>query len=270
MRETLTRSLSGLVYIILLTISIFYSSYTFLLLFGIFLIIAVLEFCDLIQIKKVIPVIIASAAYSLFAFFPITDITTILLLVATLFVSFRCMIFLFTNEPLPRDQVSRYIFLIGYVILPFVLLTKIPFQSNEYGLYQPEIMMSIFVIFWANDTFAFVVGKLAGRTKLYERISPKKTVEGFIGGAGFAILFASLAAWYYVYEPVWIWIVTAILISVTGTIGDLVESKFKRVAAVKDSGSLMPGHGGILDRLDSVIFATPFVLLFYQILQYVS
>lgn len=261
--------MSGLIYILILTISIFYSSFTFLLLFGLFLIIAVLEFCDLLNIKKLIPILIASAAYTLFAFFPITQMTTLLLLVAALFVSVRCMTFLFTAEPLPRDQVSRYIFLIGYVVLPFVLLTKIPFQNNEFGRYQPEIMMSIFVIFWANDTFAFVVGKLAGRTKLYERISPKKTLEGFIGGAGFAILFASLAAWYYVYEPVWIWIVTAIVISVTGTIGDLVESKFKRIAGVKDSGSLMPGHGGILDRLDSVIFATPFVLLFYQILHYV-
>jgi len=164
---------------------------------------------------------------------------------------------------------SKYVYLTGYIILPFILLTKIPFLDNTYQLYRPEIIISIFVIIWTNDTFAFVVGKTMGQNKLFERISPKKTIEGFIGGVGFGILAASLIAWYYIKEPVYIWIITALIVSVIGTIGDLVQSKFKRMANVKDSGSIMPGHGGILDRLDSVIFVAPFVFLFYQILSYV-
>ena len=270
MRETLTRSLSGLVYIILLTVSIFYSQFTFLLLFGVFLVIAICEFCDLLHIEKSLPVALGVFAYTLFTFFPGNPLTSLMLLFAALFVSVKCIMFLFDSGGPHLDRTSKYIFLTGYIVLPFVLLTQIPFQDNSYKLYQPEIIMSIFVIIWTNDTFAFIVGKTIGQTKLYERISPKKTVEGFIGGVGFAVLVASFIAWYYVNQPVYIWIIIALIVSVIGTIGDLVQSKFKRMAGVKDSGAIMPGHGGILDRLDSIIFAAPFVFLFYQILSYVS
>ena len=270
MRETVTRSLSGLVYIILLTVSIFYSQFSFLILFGVFLLIAVCEFCNLVKLQKPIPFAIAIFAYTLFGFFPVSPITAVLLLGGTLFVSVKCMLFLYNDSRQHFDVGSKYVFLLGYIILPFVLLTRIPFLNGMYPIYRPEIIISIFVIIWTNDTFAFIVGKTIGQTKLFEKISPKKTVEGFIGGAGFGILAASLIAWYYIKEPVFIWIFTAIILTVGGTIGDLIQSKFKRLAKVKHSGAIMPGHGGILDRLDSIIFAAPFVFLFYQILYYVS
>jgi phosphatidate cytidylyltransferase len=109
-----------------------------------------------------------------------------------------------------------------------------------------------------------------GRTKLLESVSPKKTVEGFIGGVGFAILAALFICRYFLYQQLYVWVIIALIVGFIGTLGDLIESKFKRQAKVKDSGNLMPGHGGILDRLDSVIFAAPFVFLFYQILYHVS
>ena len=116
-----------------------------------------------------------------------------------------------------------------------------------------------------------------GKHKLFERVSPKKTVEGFLGGAIFAAFAGFLISKLYIQpnpafsnKSILIWTIIALIVSVFGTIGDLIESKFKRIAGVKDSGSIMPGHGGILDRLDSVIFVAPIIFLFYQILYYVS
>jgi len=266
MNETLTRTLSGIVYIaILVTATLFLPS--FLLLFGIFLIITVAEFCELIHIKRFVPIAIAIAAYLLLTFVPLNQNNQWLLLAATLFVSIKCMVFLFGKNQRPLDLLSKYVYLIGYVILPIVLITKIPLITTDYNC---KTIISIFILIWANDTFAFVVGKSIGKHKLFERISPKKTIEGFLGGLIFALIFSVLIAKYFIFEPVFLWIGISLVVSIFGTIGDLVESKFKRLAGVKDSGKIMPGHGGILDRLDSIIFVAPFVFLLYQILNYVS
>jgi phosphatidate cytidylyltransferase len=149
-------------------------------------------------------------------------------------------------------------------------MTKIPFGINGYN---PKILISIFILIWTNDSFAYIVGKSIGKTKLFERISPKKTIEGSIGGIVFSVIAGYLISKYYIQiaeRNIFIWIIIALIVGFFGTIGDLIESKFKRLAGVKDSGKIMPGHGGVLDRLDSVIFVAPIVFLFYQILNYVS
>jgi phosphatidate cytidylyltransferase len=109
-----------------------------------------------------------------------------------------------------------------------------------------------------------------GRHKLFERISPKKTIEGFLGGMVFAIAGAYILSLYFTVLTPLQWMGSAVILVIFGTLGDLVESKLKRTAGVKDSGNIMPGHGGILDRLDSIIFAIPFLFLYYQIITYVS
>jgi phosphatidate cytidylyltransferase len=135
----------------------------------------------------------------------------------------------------------------------------------------PKILVSILILIWSNDTFAYLVGKNFGRIKLLPSVSPKKTVEGFFGGMFFTIVSGILLAKFYIGANIlYIWIIIAIIVSVFSTLGDLIESKFKRVAGIKDSGKIMPGHGGILDRLDSIIFVIPFINLFYLILRYVS
>ena len=266
MNETLTRTLSGVVYIILLvTATLFLKS--FLLLFGVFLIISVAEFCNLVQLKKTIPIAVALLAYFTFSYFEIDKMTEILLLSVTLIVSIKCIFFLFEITTPPLQKTSKYIYLIGYIVLPIILITKIPVIT---AAYNPKTIIAIFVLIWANDTFAFVVGKSIGKHKLFERISPKKTIEGFLGGLIFAVVFSVLIAKFFIFEPVCLWIGISLVASIFGTIGDLVESKFKRLANVKDSGKIMPGHGGILDRLDSIIFVAPFIFLLYQILNYVS
>lgn len=191
----------------------------------------------------------------------------ILILLATLLVSVKAIFFLFDKKNKPVDSLSKYVYLIGYLILPFVLITKIPFVENSYN---PNIILSIFILIWVNDTFAFLVGKTFGKHKLFEKVSPKKTIEGFVGGFIFSIVAGIILAQFLMLQSYIHWIFIAVLASVFGTLGDLVESKFKRIANVKDSGNIMPGHGGVLDRLDSIIFVAPIVFLFYQIIYYVS
>jgi phosphatidate cytidylyltransferase len=281
MNETLKRSISGAIYVILLITCILYSTESFFVLFGFFLLVATLEFCNLVQINKIIPVFIAAIAYILIyeisfategVLFQLRFNKTfdLAVLFSSLFVFIKCIHFLFDNKTTKIDSFSKYVYLVGYIILPFVIMTKIPFGKDGYN---PKILISIFILIWTNDTFAYIVGKSIGRTKLFERISPKKTVEGFLGGVVFAVIISYLIAKYYIEitaSNLYIWIIIALIVGVFGTIGDLIESKFKRIAGVKDSGKIMPGHGGVLDRLDSVIFVAPIVFLFYQILNYVS
>jgi phosphatidate cytidylyltransferase len=287
MNETLKRSISGAIYVILLLASILFSTNknfdSFFILFGIFLLIAVFEFCGLVNINKTVPILFAGATY--FLTYRIANATKgeVLLysirynqniekivLFLVLLVSLKCLLFLFNEKKTTLTSYSKYVYLIGYIILPFLLITKIPFGKVGYN---PKIIISIFILIWTNDTFAYIVGKSIGKRKLFEKVSPKKTIEGFVGGVVFAVLASYIISKYYieiVESNTFIWIITALIVSIFGTIGDLIESKFKRIAGVKDSGRIMPGHGGILDRLDSVIFATPIIFLFYQILNYVS
>lgn len=287
MNETLKRSISGAIYVILLLASILFSTNknfdSFFILFGIFLIIAVFEFCGLVNINKTVPILFAGGTY--FLTYQIANATKgeVLLysirynqniekivLFLVLLVSIKCLLFLFNENQTTLSSYSKYVYLIGYIILPFLLITKIPFGKVGYN---PKIIISIFILIWTNDTFAYIVGKSIGKRKLFEKVSPKKTIEGFVGGVVFAVLASYIISKYYieiVESNTFIWIITALIVSIFGTIGDLIESKFKRIAGVKDSGRIMPGHGGILDRLDSVIFATPIIFLFYQILNYVS
>jgi phosphatidate cytidylyltransferase len=180
----------------------------------------------------------------------------------------KALIFLFDNNMKPINDFSKTIYLVGYIAIPFIIITKIPFVNGN--SFEPKTLLSLFILIWVNDTFAFIVGKSLGKNKLFEKISPKKTIEGFIGGMFFSLIASVVLAKYFVTEPISKWLVIAIISSVFGTLGDLIESKFKRIAGVKDSGSIMPGHGGVLDRLDSIIFVAPIVFLFYQILYYVS
>jgi phosphatidate cytidylyltransferase len=295
MNETLKRTISGAVYIALLLTSILFSTESFIILFGIFLIIATYEFCNLVNIPKVFSILFVSTFYSIIALISFyraetenyinkylkediqitidTDQLYTVLLVIALIVSVKCLVFLFDDSQ-TISKVSKYSYLLGYILLPFIFITKISFGIKDYN---PKIIIGLFVLIWTNDTFAYLVGKSIGKRKLFERISPKKTIEGFLGGVVFAAFAGFLISKLYIKpnpdfsdKSILIWTIIALIVSIFGTIGDLIESKFKRIAGVKDSGAIMPGHGGVLDRLDSVIFVAPIIFLFYQILYYVS
>ncbi|SHH00213.1 phosphatidate cytidylyltransferase [Flavobacterium johnsoniae] len=296
MNETLKRTISGAVYIALLLTSILFSTESFILLFGIFLIITIYEFSNIVNLNKVFSILFGTLLYSIVILISHYNKQTaaylnqtfqsnigletniqqldLVLLAITLVVSIKCIIFLFYDSVQKVSISSKYLYLLGYITLPFIFIVKISFGTNDYN---PKIILGLFVLIWTNDTFAYLVGKSMGKHKLFERVSPKKTIEGFVGGMIFAAFAGFLISKFYIQpnpafssKSILIWTIIALIVSIFGTIGDLIESKFKRIAGVKDSGSIMPGHGGILDRLDSVIFVAPIIFLFYQILYYVS
>ena len=145
---------------------------------------------------------------------------------------------------------------IAYLGLPCSIM-----MSMHY-LFEPRMVLLVFVLLWANDTFAYLTGRLLGKHKLFERISPGKTIEGSIGGLVFTLAGIIVFSHYVDWLSLWQAIGLGLIAVVFGTLGDLCESMLKRQAGVKDSGNLIPGHGGILDRFDSVLFAMPFVFVF--------
>ena len=149
-----------------------------------------------------------------------------------------------------------------YIALPFSLLNVILFNS---GSYTPELVIGFLFILWANDSGAYFTGVRFGKRKLFERISPKKSWEGFIGGLVFALGMGFLMNEFTEVLPLWKWLVISGIITIGGTYGDLIESSFKRSMEIKDSGSLIPGHGGFLDRFDGLLLAVPLITAFLKI-----
>ena len=156
---------------------------------------------------------------------------------------------------------NKYILSFFYIGVPFIFLS---FLSDENKPLDSNLLLGVFIIVWTNDTFAYLTGRTFGKNKLFPSISPKKTIEGFVGGGLFSLIISIIFHSISNTLNIWSWLVIAFIIFTTGTLGDLVESKFKRIANVKDSGAVMPGHGGLLDRFDSIIFSIPFVYLFLR------
>lgn len=153
-----------------------------------------------------------------------------------------------------------YTFLgIIYVAVPFSLLNVCVFIKNYYSY---QIILGLLFIIWASDTGAYFAGTKFGKTKLFERVSPKKSWEGSIGGTVAALFMGLLISFFYGDLLMWEWLALAIITVVTATYGDLVESLFKRSIAIKDSGTAIPGHGGFLDRFDGLLLSVPFILAY--------
>ncbi|HJV78283.1 MAG TPA: phosphatidate cytidylyltransferase [Paludibacter sp.] len=149
-----------------------------------------------------------------------------------------------------------------YVALPFSLLNFILFIDN----WQPLILLSVFVTIWVNDTGAYLMGVLFGKHKLFERISPKKSWEGFFGGVFFALLSGYVFSLFIPEISLINWLIFSEITVVFGVFGDLIESLMKRTTNVKDSGDLIPGHGGLLDRFDSMLLAAPVLFVYLSFL----
>ena len=163
----------------------------------------------------------------------------------------------------PIADVGTTIAGVVYVALPLSLLCYIPLLLNG-GTWNPWALLGYVLIIWANDVFAYLVGSTFGKHLICERISPKKTWEGFAGGFTFSLI-SGLAAGYLLGGNLWIWGGMAVVASVTGVMGDFTESMFKRSVGVKDSGAMMPGHGGWLDRFDSMLMSAPYVFVYLLI-----
>jgi phosphatidate cytidylyltransferase len=150
------------------------------------------------------------------------------------------------------------------VAVPFALINIAAFHN---GVYNFEIIWGCLFILWATDTGAYFAGTYFGKRKLFERISPKKSWEGAVGGAILALIFAVGIAYFFKSFLMWQWLVIAAIIIVGGVYGDLVESLLKRSIEIKDSGDSLPGHGGFLDRFDGLLISAPSIVAFVELVQ---
>ncbi len=269
MKDIAIRFLSGLLYVSLIFISLFLSREWFLGLLFILALITLNEFLRLVSLKGFIAYLLLAVAFYFISYKEINPSSVNVILGASILVNlFLLRDVLFLNR-LTLFKKRRYFCILFYIICGFIFLSLIPSMgaANEFN---PTILFSIFILVWSNDTFAYLIGKNFGKRKLMESISPKKTVEGFLGGLVGALIASVLVFYFTSLYNVYIWLVLALLVSILGTTGDLIQSKFKRKAGVKDSGKLMPGHGGLYDRLDSIIYASPFIYTLLAILDYVS
>lgn len=159
-----------------------------------------------------------------------------------------------------------------YIALPFALLNVLAYHTSgteSESQYNPILPLSIFIFNWVNDTGAYCTGMLFGKHRLFERISPKKSWEGSIGGAIFSIIAAVALGYFFDFLTVTQWIGLGLTVVVFGTWGDLTESLLKRTLGIKDSGNILPGHGGMLDRFDSTLMAVPAAVVYLYIISLV-
>lgn len=173
---------------------------------------------------------------------------------------------LYRKKAKPAENIATTFFGIIYLAIPLSLISFLVFPAiHGENTYTPNILIAIFALIWIHDSGAYLVGVSIGKHRLFERISPKKSWEGAIGGTLIAII-ASCFICNFIPEIKLIhWIAISILTVVSSTFGDLTESMFKRYFGIKDSGNILPGHGGVLDRFDSIFFAIPVVTMYLKL-----
>lgn len=248
--------------------AILYSEWTFILLFCAISVLTQLEFYKLLGLDGNQPLTYYGTMCGVF-------INIITFLIEKEVVGFQnyflisplvTMIFfikLYKKRDLKPFQNIAFTFLgIIYVALPFSLLSVLAMRG---GRYNYEIVLGCLFLLWATDIGAYFAGTYFGKRKLFARVSPKKSWEGAAGGALFAAIVAFVLGIYFDTHRPWEWYCIGALMVVSGTLGDLVESLFKRSIAIKDSGSTIPGHGGFLDRFDGLLLSTPFIVTFVKI-----
>jgi phosphatidate cytidylyltransferase len=267
------RTLTGAVYVAIVLGSILGGKFVFSAVFLFILIFTLLEFyrlCKNGDIKpQIIPgIIISVTIYTLVLLnkHHVID-NKILFSLIPLFIAIP-IIEIFRNKNNAIQNIAFTLLGIVYIALPYIVFNSIliPY-SNQPDLYKPELLIGLMVIIWASDSGAYIFGILLGKHKLIERISPNKTWEGAIGGAIFGILISIVFFHFFNYFSTIQVVLISLLTIIAGTFGDLAESLIKRNFHVKDSGKVLPGHGGLLDRFDSMLFAAPvYFVLIYLIL----
>lgn len=268
MKNINKRILFGLIYVAAVVFASVLGPAYFYGIFFVFLIICLYEFERLIDLKSLYPYVLAITFFSIAVLSNQSIITfeekmsqKIIISVITVLLFFTLISALISSRKIAIQYLGKIFLSLIYLIIPFSLLVKLPYFTVDKS-FDSSIILGIFILIWSNDIFAFIIGKNFGRTKLIERVSPNKTVEGFLGGFIFTFISGYFISIYCTSFHAIQWFSIAIIVSIFGVLGDLIESMFKRQAGVKDSSNFIPGHGGFLDRLDSIIFAVPFIYIY--------
>ena len=267
MKEIWRRLITGVVYVVLLLSAVYLSSDAFNFLFMVFGLACLYEYKRLVSLRGYYIFIAYLALWWAYIYLIEDKIPIHVLMFITIVVDLLLLYFLFSRKKKLYYTYQKFITGLFYIGGGCIFLTMIPYKENEFA---KSLIVGIFVLIWINDSFAYLVGKSIGRTKLFPRVSPKKTVEGSVGGLVFTLIGTYFLSRYVDILTKEQWLILALVVVVFGSLGDLVESKLKREAGVKDSGAILPGHGGLLDRLDSLIFAAPFAYLTLYIFTNVS
>ena len=276
LKNFIVRTLSGAVLLLVILGAMWVGYYGFLALLCLVTIGGVWEFYDLCRAKGYKPqrgwgmvlsllifVVGATIGVSI-AYNTPDDILIVAHISALAMVLLLGMIFfteVFRNSSTPIVNIATTFAGVCYVAVPMALMAIIPLMLMHMLCWRPQCFLFYLFLVWGNDVFAYLAGVTMGRHKMCERLSPKKSWEGFVGGV-LGSLAVGVCAAYYLEQSYDVWVGLALIVSLSSVVGDLVESMFKRDAGVKDSGNILPGHGGILDRFDAFILSVPFAFIY--------
>jgi phosphatidate cytidylyltransferase len=269
----LQRAITGALFALVVLGSILWDAYAQAIVFSVFMVLGLLEFYHFFNAHKVVRVsteigiFIGIFIFALLVGFslewlPIISILFIFPLFFTLILEE-----LWRKKENPLINISILVFGIIYIVLPFWLTIDLNLREDVATHYMP-LVVGMYLLIWTNDTFAYLSGKKFGKTKLFERISPKKTWEGTIGGIAVTLIVGYIFGAFVNRGDELFWVIAAAIIAPCAIFGDLLESLFKRSLNIKDSGTILPGHGGILDRFDAALFAIPFFYCWAMIYEY--
>lgn len=269
MSNLITRSLTGLIFVTVVLGSIIWNEYAAASVIGLFMLLGLIEFYGLFSHKESISVdreiytFVGTFVFGLFVCIVFNVIPEILSTLTIPLLFLLILTELWRKKENPILNISVGILGIFYLVVPFFLMIFLNRYDHLFGWSENTgqflpLLGGMFVLVWTNDTFAYLTGRIFGKTKLIERVSPNKTWEGTIGGIVFTCLIAFALSLYSPFYDTLFWIIGALIVATSSILGDLLESLFKRSLNIKDSGTILPGHGGILDRFDAAIFAAPF------------
>ena len=272
MKKLVTRTITGIVLVLTILNATILSQYSFVVLFVAILAGGLVELLDFYKKSEINPnkwlsYLISLLIFGISFFVAKGQIEAKYFLILFPFFLLILASELYRRKQKPLENIAVTIFSIAYLAIPLALANFLVFpeifSGNEYS---PKLLIALFVLIWTYDSGAYLFGVSMGRHRLFERISPKKSWEGAIGGTLTAIIAAIIISRYIPEIQTIHWIVITILTVISSTFGDLTESMFKRYFGVKDSGQILPGHGGVLDRFDSLLFAIPVIVLYLKLI----
>lgn len=266
--DILKRSLTGLVFIVSVLGAIYLNTHITIVVFALYLLMGLIEYSNFFKNQNFVSFPRNSFIFmGLLLYLLLAEVFNDLLPTASLMMIFPLIFSYFLheiwrNKTYPLLNLGAGVFGFVYLVVPFVLLI---FLTQQTTILSP-VLTGMFLLIWTNDSFAYLSGRFFGKHKLLERISPKKTWEGLVGGLLFTALSSFLIAHYLDASKDYVfWVVSAIIVVPCAILGDLLESLFKRSLDIKDSGTILPGHGGILDRFDAALTTVPFFFSWYML-----
>ncbi|MFO7940652.1 MAG: phosphatidate cytidylyltransferase [Bacteroidales bacterium] len=266
MSTIVKRTLTGIVFLTILIGSILGGPITFFILLAVLLVGLMWEFLSLpngYKPLKWLNIAMILGVYVIVGFITMSHLSASWLYVLALLPSVLFFVELYRRHPKGTESTALSVFSWVYIGFPLILLFRLGYTL---GSYEYSFILGFFILTWLYDTFAYLIGTSIGKRKLFERISPKKSWEGFIGGATVTLLcsyFVSLLFPVFSHQQ---WAVVSLIASIGGTLGDLTESRIKRQFEIKDTSKLLPGHGGLLDRFDSILVSVPIYFVYLHII----